>query len=46
MLKNIDQGDLRGHGRRKDFSGRGTKGFFENFSWGEKVADLFFPTQS
>jgi len=35
MLTNTDQGDLRGHGRRKDFCKEGgTMGFFQNFSRG------------
>jgi len=46
MLKNVVQGDLRGHGRRKDFSG-GTRGFFKHFSrGGQKWQNLFFPTRN
>jgi len=42
MLKNIDQGDLRGHGHRKDFSGGVLGDFSKIFLGGSKVAKLVF----
>ena len=42
MLKNIDQGDRRGHGRRKDFS-RGAPGDFSKiFLGGAKSGKIYF----
>jgi len=39
MLTNIDQGDLRGHGRRKDFSRRGALEDFSKIFLGEVKSD-------
>ena len=42
MLKNIDQGDLRGHGRRKDFSGGALGDSSKIFLGGPKVVKFLF----
>jgi len=48
MLTNIDQGELRGHERRKDFfQERGTRAFFQNFSRGaQKWQNLLLPLET
>jgi len=48
MLTNIDQGDLRGHRRQKDFFKKGdTKRFFQNFSRRcQKWQNLLFFTRN